>query len=71
MAAHEIEVLDLTSSSDRDTYNRLKSSGCVLKEQDFFGIGSSKEEGAYPIIQRVVDYRPKSAIEAAYSPPIC
>ena len=69
--AHLIKVLDLTSSSDRDTYQRLKQKGCILKEQDFFGIGSSKEEGAYPIIQRVVDYREASLTDVAYTPPIC
>lgn len=71
MAAHQIEVLDLTSSSDRDTYSRLKATGCILKEQDFFGIGGSKEEGPYPIIQRVVDFRPSEATDEAYTPPIC
>ena len=71
MAAHVIEVLDLTSSSDRDTYARLKAAGTILKEQDFFGIGGSKEEGAYPIIQRVVDYRPLDSSAGAYVAPIC
>lgn len=69
--AHRIEVLDLLSSTDRSTYETMKRSGCILKEQDFFGIGSSKEEGAYPIIQRVVDYRPAVTTDEAYTPPIC
>lgn len=72
MAARtELAVLDLTSSMDRDEYTRLKGETRVLASQDFFGVGSDKETGCYPMIQRVVEYRPRDPVADVYTPPMC
>ena len=69
--AHEIHTLDLTSPTDASRYDELKRRGSISKEADFFGIGSTKEDGAYPIIMRVVDLKTRSEDSAIYQPPIC
>lgn len=55
----KVAEFDMTNARERDEYSKLVSQKnvSVEKNSDFFGIGGGHDdEGAYPMLTRLVDY---------------